>query len=89
MEIVCSIVWKPRYKKLGISTNYITRSALYGDQDKINYELIFFFFELKTKLKDCLPIKIRKTFAKLCNLSTLIHNVRYEFQNNLWTVKEL
>ena len=32
-------VWKSRYKKLGINTNQIISTALYGDKDKINYEL--------------------------------------------------
>ena len=35
-----SVVWKPRYKKLGTSTNYIIRKALYGDHGIINYKFL-------------------------------------------------
>ena len=36
---VYRVVWKPRYGKLGITTDHNIRTALYGDQDKINYKL--------------------------------------------------
>ena len=42
METIYRVVWKPRNKKLKISTNHIIRNALYGDQDKINYKLFLF-----------------------------------------------
>ena len=40
METVYRVVWKLRYKQLEISTNHFIRTALYGDQEKINYELL-------------------------------------------------
>ena len=53
----------------------------------------------KSKVKDRFPTKIRKNFVKLCNFSTFILTVKYEFkkknlkrlghQQNLRTVKEL
>ena len=41
METVYRVIWKPRYKKLGISTTFIIRTALYEDQEKINYKYFY------------------------------------------------
>ena len=39
METVYRFIWKLRYNKLGINIGHIIDIVLYGDQDKIDYEL--------------------------------------------------
>ena len=66
METINRIVWRLRNKKYRIKPNHIIRNALYGDQDKINYELFLLNKrvhisldkkqnETKTKQEDCFP----------------------------------
>ena len=95
MKTVYQVVWKRRYKKLGISMNHIIRTAIYGDQDKINQKLFLLNYRVHIR-NDSFPTKIRKTFVKFFNIHPHCQIWVAKFfleklghQQNVCTVKEL